>query len=65
MKKRHLVYAIALIVGMGAGAASSKIKLRKQKVQTFITGSFRMRSLISKSRHALYWLLFITHRKTA
>lgn len=86
MKKRHLVYAIALIVGMGACAASAKKqaeakpdvwksynvgtvlfedKASETKVRTFITGSFRMRSLISKSRHALYWLLFITHRKTA
>ena len=83
MKKRHLVYAIALIVGMGACAASAKKQAEakpdvwksynvgtvlfedKASETKGITGSFRMRSLISKSRHALYWLLFITHRKTA
>ena len=86
MKKRHLVYAIGLIVGMGACAASAKKqaeskpdvwksynvgtilfedKLRKRKVRTFITGLFRMRSLISRSRPVLYWPLFTIRRKTA
>ena len=95
MKKRHLVYAIGLIVGMGACAASAKKqaeskpdvwksynvgtilfedknivgvpahKIVKRKVRTFITGLFRMRSLISRSRPVLYWPLFTIRRKTA
>ena len=83
MKKRHLVYAIALIVGMGACAASAKkqAEAKPDVWKSYNVGTVlfedkasetkgsdiyhRMRSLISKSRHALYWLLFITHRKTA
>ena len=79
MKKRHLVYAIALIVGMGACAASAK---KQAEAKPDVWKSYNVGTVlfedkasetkgsdiyhrISKSRHALYWLLFITHRKTA